>query len=89
MSKFDYKRYKEIVEKYTPKQYKAKLTDDLEVVATIHHDGEVHLDVAYKENTHTITFNDKDANYYRYWSCKTKTARMYSLELYDECETDH
>lgn len=86
MSKFTYENYLNSL----PKVHEAKLTDDLKVVATINRGGEVCLNVVYKGSTYTMSFDDKHVvDQLRYWDCKTKTARMYSLELYDECETDH
>ena len=90
MSKFTYENYLETIKDPWPKVHEAKLTDDLKVVATIYRDGEVVLQAVYKGSTCTISFNDEHvADQVRYWDCKTKTLRTYSLELYDECETDH
>ena len=76
--------------KSLPKIHEAKLTDDLKVVARICRDGEITLKAVYKGSSYEIAFSDQGVDdYYRYWDCKTKTARMYSLELCDECETDH
>lgn len=86
MSKFTYENYLNSL----PKVHEAKLTDDLKVVATIYRDGEIILEAVYKGSSYTISFNDQGVDdYYRYWDCKTKTARLYSLELRDECEIDH
>ena len=90
MSKFSYEKYLEMTKDPWPKVHEAKLTDDLKVVARIHRDGGIILEADYKGSSYTISFSDQGVDdYYRYWDCKTKTARMYSLELYDECEADH
>ena len=90
MSKFTYENYLETMKDSLPKVHEAKLTDDLKVVATIFHDGEIMLETVYKGSTYTMSFSDKHVvDQLRYWDCKTKIARLYSLELCDECETIH
>lgn len=90
MSKFSYEKYLEMMKDPWPKVHEAKLTDDLKVVAIIHRDGGIILEADYKGSTYTMSFDDEHvADQVRYWDCKTKTARTYSLELCDECEADH
>ena len=89
MGKFTYEDYLKAINKFKPKLYKAKLTDDLEIVAKIYYDGQVTLSAVYKGSNYETSFDEKNiGSYHRHWNSETKTARYYLPELVDECKTE-
>lgn len=59
MGQFSFERYKEVMNNPDPKIYKAKLTDDLEVIAKIYRDGQVTLRAVYKGSNYETSFDEK------------------------------
>ena len=89
MGQFSFERYKEVMNNPDPKIYKAKLTDDLEVIAKIYRDGQVTLCAVYKGSNYETSFDEKKmGNYHRHWDSETKTAKYYYPVIWDDCKTE-